>query len=154
VVLPPSNNPYWSNFTIRNGGDTSIGKRDITCSPIMYTHSDGTIGLEVTGFDEQFPVTNAEMGPGGAETNNCLALIGPSDARCLDVMLTINYVLVTQPKLQQIKQWRFVATAANGLFQWQEQPIGEPHSYCTLYLNPKAQQEYMSKPPLPLPRPR
>jgi hypothetical protein len=146
VVVPTSNNPYWSSFTVRNNGSTSIGKREIKCSPIIFTHTNGDIALD-HGSSEAFPMTYAEMKPGNAETSQCLALIGPSDPQCLDAVLSIDYSLTTQPNTDQRKQWRFYAVQSAGAFQWAEEPVDEPRSYCALYMNKQTQQDYLKRVP-------
>lgn len=148
VSMRATNNPYFSGFTVRNGGSTSIGRREIRCTPIMISRTNGTIAVTATGMAEVFPMTHAEMEPGNAETDMCIAGLGPVDPGCFDVIVAIVYHLSTQPDTQQVKRWRFVGVPWNGIFQWEEQPVGEARSYCALYLNKEAQAAYFREVPM------
>jgi len=148
VSMPATNNPYFARFAVRNGGSTSIGKREIRCTPVMITHASGTIGLTAGGMAETFGMTHAEMEPGNAETDTCIAGVGPADPGCFDVIVAIVYRLSTQPDTPQVKRWRFVGIPQNGIFQWDEQPVGEKRSYCALYLNKEAQAAYLREVPM------
>jgi hypothetical protein len=147
VALPAANGPYFSKFTVRNGGSTGIGKRTISCDPVLLVASSGNLAIP-RGFAEVFPTTSAEMDPGNAETDTCLALMATRLPDCIDTLLNIRYSLVTQPKIVQEKTWRFVAIPSAGIYQWDEQPVGEPNSYCDKYLSPQERNLMLrAKPP-------
>ncbi len=141
--MSASNNPLESRFMVKNGGDNAIGERMIKCWPIMMALADGEAATTFRAISEVFPVTKARMDLGDAETNKCLQLVGPQNLGCVDMWLSIEYVLASQPKVHKSKTWRFVATPSAGIFQWDEQPAGETGSYCTPYLTEKAKEDYM-----------
>ena len=99
----------------------------------MHAGSDG--GAEHgsfidTGVQLLFPASNAELNAGNSETDTCLAIMQVPNPACLDVKVGISYALTDQPAVYDERTWRFVALQSAGVYQWHEQPVDEPHSYC------------------------
>jgi len=140
ATVPPSNHPYWSTFTVRNGGATGIGGRAILCSPVLQVGENGSVLSP--GLLERFPVTEAELAAGNSESATCLAGVRTPSPRCIDMELEIRYALTTQPNATDLQKWRFVAMPSAGIYQWHEQPVEEPHSYCAKYLSAEEKKFY------------
>jgi hypothetical protein len=141
VVVPPSGDPYSSKFTVRNGsGSVAIGDRTIECIPILFTDVRGWVlnfrDIFPNGISEVWPSPQAELGPGNAETDPCLIgiLIRDWPPSCLDTILDVRYSIVTQPAIARHKRFRFVATSANGQWQWDEQPVDLNGTYCSSFI--------------------
>ena len=147
--VPPSNNPFQSGFTIRNGASIDIEKDHmITCQPHLFVGLDGDALFTVVGkFSEasgSTGMTRIDLLAGNSETDQCLEImLTPVPPSCMDVTLRIDYSLATQPHIKQDREWRFVAKLDGGWYHWVEQSEGEPGSYCWGTLNAKAKAQYM-----------
>ncbi len=73
-----------------------------------------------------FPV----LGFGDAETEECLPVVGLPQALCFDVVLSIDYELVSQPGIHRSKQFRFVGAYHNRIFEWRSKSLKYPASKC------------------------
>lgn len=51
-------------------------------------------------------------------------------ARCFDIVLTIDYELESQPGISRSKQFRFVGAYHDGIFEWRSKSMKYPASYC------------------------
>jgi hypothetical protein len=139
VSLPQKSIPSLSLFSVSNGGNSTIGKHQIGCYINLLVGNSGTTSAR--DFVSTMETFDAPLAPNGdSETVPCVPLEAEHGWECLDVTLFISYSLEIQPEKPNRKNFRFVAyNFPGGGFQWVQQRLAAPKSYCASYLKQPAE---------------
>jgi hypothetical protein len=147
AYFSPGGDPFFSSFTVTNGGSTDIGKHVMGCQMNLVVSSDGSAAtgpgfVSIVGNTshirntlEQLPEIETPILSGGdAQTDTCLSPVGlGGSVECMDVNVHLLYFLATQPNTKQVKVFRFVAERglrAGDQLVWHNQPVLSKQSYC------------------------
>jgi hypothetical protein len=128
AYLPPAEDVFSSSFTVTNGGGNAIAEHQIYCGikRITTSHWNAIENLPA-GI---FPTTSSLSAYGDAQSDECLSGFGNAGkVVCADVILGIDYQLLTQPGVIKNKRWRFVNRGGNDQV-WHQQPIDFSGNYC------------------------
>jgi hypothetical protein len=131
VVLPPSGYVMNSSFTFRNNGKTAIGSHQISCSINRFYANDGKVSIENVRTAIVGPQVPLEPG-GDGQSEICWFILPPEslpNPKCADITLEMVYVLETQPKYTQHKEFRFIADKKDD-FAWHQHPVKMRDSPC------------------------
>jgi hypothetical protein len=93
VTIPAAlNNPFWSSFTVTNGGPIALSSHTVYCVPIWFVADGGAGGRsDPSGpIREQWKMTEANVDAGDSTAEQCLALMQtPQPPDCLDMFVEV-----------------------------------------------------------------
>lgn len=126
--LPPDGEPYGTQFTITNTGDSAFNKYSITC----YVRRIVGSGAILDGLAGRHIQAEVPLFGGDQQSLECLsALPKIADVACSDVFVEFAYSADQSSK--QVKSGRlfhFVGRRRGGGFQWVRQRVNDPEDFC------------------------
>ncbi len=149
LISGSEDDPMRTMFTVKNNSHYDISrKHQLNC----YTHLAVSMGdAEVSNISSRRLPVGWECGliprilsdsilshGGDGQSEDCLGWYNFEKAggtSCADVDVVFWYSLQSQPDFDQEKKFRLVAyRGKDGRFQWLEQPVDKPGSFCEQYI--------------------